>query len=168
MRRSWLAGLVLALAAVGVGYAEVKVGDLRAVQAKAGTALRREPNALAPTVANLPYGTRALVQEVRNGWARVQTTAGTGWVRGGELVEPQVLTGGGAFGPRGVDGARAAGVSAAEVSAAGRQFAEATEESYRRQTPNLEPYFALVDAIEERKPSPEDVEAFINEGRLGR
>jgi hypothetical protein len=169
MRALCVAGLALALAAVGMGWADVAPGDLRSIQSKAGTALRRDPAPLSPVVATLPYGARAQVEEVRGGYARVVTTAGNGWVRAADLVEPAALTGGGALGPRpGGAGARTAGVTSAEVSAAGRQFDEATEGTYRRENPNLEAHFGAVNAIEQRKPTAAEVETFIRQGRLGR
>jgi hypothetical protein len=59
-------------------------------------------------------------------------------------------------------------VSAAEVSAAGRQFDEGTEGTYKSENPNLQAAFAAVDAIEQRKPTATEVEDFIRQGRLGR
>ena len=176
MRRYWLAGLALAVAVIGVGWADVAPGDLRSVQAKAGSALRRDPAGLAPIVATLPYGARAQVNQVQGAWARVTTTQGEGWMRAADLVEPTVLTGGGAFGPRpggagagGAGGAGgAAGFTATEVSAAGRQFDEATEGGYRAANPNLQAAFAQVDVVERKKPTPAEVEAFVRAGRLGR
>jgi hypothetical protein len=174
MRRSWLAGLLVGVAVLtGVGFADVQVGDLRAVQGRAGTALRREPTAFAPVVATLPYGTYVAVQEVRGPYARVTTQAGEGWVRVGEIVEPVALTGGGALGPAGsptraLAGAGTGTVTSAEVSAAGRQFDEEIERGYRAENANLGAAYAALDQIERTKPSAEEVEAFIRDGRLGR
>jgi hypothetical protein len=169
MRRLLVAGVALALAAATLGHAEVSVGDLRSVQAKTGVALRQEPAPLAATVAQLPYGTRAHVLEVRGGWARVQTTAGTGWLRGNDLVEPATLTGGGARGPTvSAAGVPGGGVTGGEVAAAGRQFDEATEGAYQAANPNLAAAYAQVAAVESRKPTPEEVAEFIRQGRLGR
>jgi hypothetical protein len=173
MRRTWLAGLVLAIAAFGVGWAEVTPGEMRSVQSKAGAALRRDPSGLGAVVATMPYGARAEILQVQGAWARVRTTSGEGWMRAADLVEPATLTGGGAFGPRpGGAGAApatgAAGVSATEVSAAGRQFDEAVEGGYRAANPNLQAAFAQLDGIERTKPTPAEIEAFIRAGRLGR
>jgi hypothetical protein len=166
MTRARVLGLLLALAAGGIAFAEVQVGETRAVQARSGVPLREEPKALAKVVATVPYGTQVRVLEIQTFFARVSvsTTGATGWVRSADLVEPPVLTG---KTPQRTT-ASAGYASTADVSAAGRQFDDSTEGAYKATRAELAQAYALVDAIEKKSPSPEEVETFIRDGRLGR
>jgi hypothetical protein len=159
--------LLLAVLAVGAGaWAEVRVGEVRSTQAKAGVALRETPRTLGKVVRTLAYGTRVTVVELSGYFAKVRTDEGTeGWVRSADLVEPGALTGGGAGA---VAGAR--DVSSTDVSAAGRQFDEGTEGRYKAERAELERAYALLDALEKKSLSPDspEVTAFVRDGHLGR
>ena len=153
-------GLLLALASAGVVYAEVKAGEGRAVQAKVGAPLREAPKPLAKAVSTLPFGTRVIVQEVQDAWARVSTPEGaTGWVRTSDLVEAGALTS---------RAARTGAVASADVSAAGRSFDEPTEQGYRATQADLDAAYRLVDAMEQQslKLDSPALEAFIRDGDL--
>jgi hypothetical protein len=162
--RSW--AFVLLIGACGVASAEVRVGDVREAQSRAGTPVRAEPKALASVVATLPYRTRVTVQEVRGYFAKVATDSGTtGWVRTSDIVMPGALTG-----PGGQTTAAGAARTSSDVSAAGRQFDEETERQYRVNRAELEAAYAQLDAVEKRSHAPGDPEVllFVSEGRLGR
>lgn len=147
----------------------VAPGAIRAVLAKTGATLRERPIALARTTEALPHGTRLRVMEVRGAWIRVTLVANPrgdgGWIRTGETVEPFALTQAGRGGPVAVRDAQPTDTA---ISAAGRQFDEATEASYRGAHPDLGRFYPLVDRIETTKPDPEAVRLFLLEGRLGR
>lgn len=166
MRRTAVLGLaVLAFAlAAGPAFPDVKEGDARSTQSKEGTPLREKPAALAKRVATLAYGTRVKVTEVSGFWAAVAVEGGTqkGWVRSVELVEPGSLTGPGAYGARSADA-----VAGTDVTAAGRQFDQKTERTWRAMKEDLEPFYGKVDEIERTKPSEDEVTAFIRKGLLG-
>jgi hypothetical protein len=155
---------VAVLAAAGAVSAEVRVGDVREAQARAGIALREGPSGVSKLVKVLPHATRMTVQEVKGTVARVLVVDGsTGWVKSNDLVAPGTLT---SVKPAG--GATVA--SSADISAAGRQFDEAIEGEYRATHAQLETAYRLLDALEAKTPKPGDpaIEAFIAEGRLGR
>src|SRR5262245_47860473 len=159
-----LLALLLVLTAAGGVAADVRVGDVREAQARDGVSLREGPGALTKLVKLLPYRTRVTVQEVKGTYARVLVVDGaTGWVRSNDLVQPGTLTG-----PGGRGGGTVAG--SADISAAGRQFDEATEQRYRGERLDLEAAYRALDAIEKATPAPGDpaIQAFIAEGRLGR
>jgi hypothetical protein len=166
MTRVRILGIVLALVAGGIVYADVQVGETRAVQARSGVPLREEPKTLANVLATVPYGTQVRVLEVRSFFARVSvsTTGATGWVRSGDLVEPPVLTGRVASRTT----ASAGYASTSDVSAAGRQFDDSIEGTYKASRAELAQAYALVDALEKKAPATAEVEAFIRDGRLGR
>ncbi len=160
MRMRWFGG-ILVLVAAGLVLADVNVGDVRSAQPRDGAVLRETAKVLGKVLTRLPYGTRVTVVEVSGMFARVRTDDGVaGWVKASEVVQPAVLTGGGAAGP----------ASEADVSAAGRQFDESTQAEFRASSAALEAAYAQVDAIERAtlKPGDAGVLAFIGEGRLGR
>ncbi len=155
-------GLLLALAAAGVVYAEVKTGDVRSAQPKDGATLRAVAKPFGEITGKLPYGTRVTVVAVEGAFAQVRTDDGkTGWVRSSEIVQPSVLTGGGAAGP--IDS------RSAEVAAAGRQFDAQIEGGHRASSAELGAAYGQVDALVAKSYRPGDatIRAFIVEGRLG-
>jgi hypothetical protein len=163
MRLRSLAFLAV-LAAAGVAGAEVRVGDVREAQVRAGVALREGPGALTKLVKVLPYATRMTVQEVRGTYARVTVVDGAvGWVKSNDVVAPGTLT---AVKPA----AQATVASSADISAAKRQFDSTIEGEYRASRAQLEAAYRALDALEAKSAKPGDpaIEAFIAEGRLGR
>jgi hypothetical protein len=155
---------LLVLAAAGAVHADVKVGDVREAQARAGVPLREGAGGLTKLLKLLPYRTRVTVQEVKGTYARVLVADGaTGWVKTNDLVAPGTLTGGQPAG-------NATVASSADISAAGRQFDESIEKQYRVSHAQLEAAYRALDALEAKTPPPGDpaIQAFIEEGRLGR
>jgi len=173
-RGPWFVVAGLALVTAGLLAAapeEVSVGAIRAALAREGTVLRERASPVGKPVGSVAHGTQLRVEAREGAWIRVTTlpaagqAAVTGWVRASQTVEPFALTQGG---QRGAVAARAGVPSQSELSAAGRQFDAATEDGYRRANPNLAPYFPMVDRIEGTKPTAEEVDRFVLEGRLGR
>ncbi len=171
-RNRFSAWLVLALAPVALwavsaprdAAADLEPGAVRAVQARAGLALREAPKGRAKVLRMLPYGSRVTVAEIAGLYAKVEGPEGaTGWARSADLVDPAVLSGAGSRGPVG-----ATEFSSSEISAAGRQFDLKTERTYRKMDEKLDAFFPLVDQVERSTPTDEDLDAFIGEGRLGR
>ena len=159
--------LAFGVGAVAPGRAasDIKTGDVRTAQARAGVPMRELPRPMAKRVAVLPYGTQVKVDEVETLYAHVSAEGlGQGWVRSMDLVEPTALTGPGAYGPQG-----AGKVASADVTAAGRQFDQKTERTFRSMKDgSLDAAYAAVDRLEQQQqPSDEEIEAFIREGMLG-
>lgn len=157
-----LLGTPLALA----GPADVGVGALRTPVNRAGAVLRAEPRLSSDVLGNVAHGTRLMVEQVDGAWMRVTTKVGdatrTGWLRKSDTVEPFALTGEGrTVGSLGAAGGRGA------VSAAARGFSEEIEQGMRVSRADLEAAYALVESVEAAKPSPDEVQAFTREGRLG-
>lgn len=151
----------------------VAVGDVRAVLSKSGAPVRERPSALAPATATLTHATRVRVAEVQGAWIRVAPVvyagetavpAEAGWLRATQTVEPFALTQAGRGGPVAVRDTP----TQTDLSAAGRQFDEATEQAYRATRADLEAQYPTVDRIEASTPDPEAVRQFILAGRLGR
>jgi hypothetical protein len=149
------------------------VGDIRAIVARSGANLRETPSALARPAAALPHAAQVRVEEIRGPWLRVTPLprAGAaaqlgGWIRASRTVQPFALTTAGRGAAR--SGRTTGGLSSTEISAAGRQFDDATEDGYRQSSADLQRAYPLVDRIEEAKPDEETIRLFIVEGRLGR
>ena len=160
MRTRWIGG-ALVLVVSGLALAEVNVGDVRSAQPRDGVVVRKVGRAMADVVARLAYGTRVTVVEVSGTWAHVRTDDATeGWIKVSDIVEPAVLTGGGAAGPS----------SQADVTAAGRQFDESTQSDFQASSAEMAGAYAKVDALEKAtlKPGDAAVVQFVTEGRLGR
>lgn len=67
--------------------AQIRPAQLRLVQAKDGSALRREPKPLAPIVTRIPFGTRVLVRDVIEAWVLVEDAQErVGWLRSRDLI----------------------------------------------------------------------------------
>lgn len=150
---------------------DTKVGDVRSVFSKQGTPLRASASTLGAATATLPYGTQVRVLEVKLPWIRVQTVAAparTGWLRAFETVEPAALAGSPA--PAHTTYRGGAGVTAREVSAAGRQLDAGTEQRYRTSRQDLVAAYRAVDAMEAETQhlDPAESIAFIMDGSLGR
>ena len=150
------------------GPQDTRVGETRVVFARAGTTIRETGAALAPVVATLPVGTQVTVLEVKLPWVRVRAATGAeGWLRAYEAVEPTALA---VPPPPPAPSGAGGGVSAREVSAAGRQFTSDTERSYRASRGDLARGYALVDQTERETAAlnPYDALDFVMEGELGR
>jgi hypothetical protein len=163
MRRLGIA-LLFVSALASSGAAEIRVGEVREVQARGGVPLREGRSPLSRLVRLVTYGSRATVQEIQGTQVRVMLTDGaTGWLKGSDLVVPGTLTN--ARTP-----ATGSVASSADISAAGRQFDESIERQYRASRADLDAAYRALDAIEAKTPPPGDpaVRAFIEEGRLGR
>jgi hypothetical protein len=166
-----LAGVLVVPAAAAP--TDAKVGDVRAVLPRRATPLRERPSYFAKAVDALPHGTRVRIDEVLagGGWVRVSaqksetTPIEQGWLKAGETVEPMALTQGGAAG---AVAAPEGGPTQAEISAAGRQFDEGTEQSYRATHAAMSHAYDLLDRIEADDPAPSDVAEFLRAGGLGR
>jgi len=153
---------------------DTKVGDVRAVFLKSGTALRDSGSALAKPVATLKYGTQVRVLETKLPWIRVQTVARrgtpsqTGWLRAFETVEASALARNPT--PAHTTYRGSTKVDAREVSAAGRQLDAGTERRFRASRKDLERAYRAVDRMEAATQAmdPGESIAFIVEGGLGR
>jgi hypothetical protein len=170
------AGLVAASPALAAPQ-DVQVGQVRATQANTrnGTALHAEPRHTANRVAALAYGTMVRVDRIQpDGWMQVTVVPGgattgvgaTGWMKVAQSVEPALL------GPRDQvavarEGAR--NVRAEQVSAAGRRLL-GTQQRHAVTSADLARGYPIVDRLEQANEAvaPESIDAFIQQGRLGR
>jgi len=155
------------------GPAAIKVGAVRVIFSKRGINLRSKKSTLGKPIATLGFGDRLKVLAVQPPWLRVRTLpkagqqAQTGWLRAWETLEPSALAT--PDKPAHLTSAGSAGVSSREVSAAGRQLDEGTEQRHRASRKELARAYTLVDRMEAQTAAlaPADALGFIDEGRLG-
>jgi hypothetical protein len=170
-------GLVLASRA-HADPAALTVGTVRTPVNRQGVSLRANPRIGADVLGNLPHGTRFSVEEIQGAWIRVSAetvdAAGaksrkTGWIKAADTVDPYALTGSGRAGVASASTAMAAQSRgfATDTGAAGRGFTKDTEDGFMQSDAAVRAAYALVDRVEEAKPSQTEVQTFAQQGRLG-
>jgi beta-barrel assembly-enhancing protease len=163
------AGLLL-FAGGSAPAAEMAIGSIQTASNREGAWMRDDPRPLAKKLVRVPFEAKVKVVALREMWARVTTEAEpvtTGWIRVTDLVEPASLAGG---------AASSVSLGSSEVSAAGRQFRDASagkqfdrksEGTYRTMDEAMNAAYATVDKLEREAPTDAEIEAFIREGLLG-
>jgi hypothetical protein len=147
--------LLLLLLGAGLALAAPKAGSavtIRVLSAK----VMKAPKFIGATSGSVSRGDQLTVQEVKGDWYRV-TGVASGWVHKGSVTEGKVTL---SSKPGGSGGS----VNRDEVELAGRGFTPEVEQQYRGKNPSLD--FRHVDAIEQIAIDPEELEAFVAEGKL--
>lgn len=157
-------GAVMVLLGAGAVWAADKLLERR-VQVRE-SAVRDKPSAIGKVLATVRYGDRVEVPKGKDeaAWVEVTATAAdgkpvTGWLRGSALTEKKIkLTAG--------DGSAKVTASGEEIAMAGKGIEQA-ELEYRKDHPDLEKAFGVVDRMETEplyKVTPEQVNAFLKGG----
>jgi hypothetical protein len=181
-------GPVLPTAGRSVAFAgDVEVGAVRTAQNRDGVTLRELALPLGKRVLRVPYGTQLKVLEIRELWVKVAPVADltkVGWVRTNEIAEPATLSASAAAVPSfSTSDVSAAGRQLTEQEkradprlaeglqyqshAAGKQFDQKTENTYRTMDAKVSDAYPLVDRVERAGVSDDELETFVREGRLG-
>jgi hypothetical protein len=122
------------------------------------TKLRQEKRLFAPAVAELHEGDRLVLERKEGAWMAVSFAALEGWLHETDVSSnPDVRLSG--------EGVRET-YSSSETAAARKGFNPQVEESYRSSKPELERAFQLVDRMQARAVSEEDLRAFLVAGGL--
>jgi SH3-like domain-containing protein len=123
------------------------------------TAVRRDPKFTAPVVATIKAGDALEKLGTESGWVKVKTKAGVvGWLHS-TAVEARKLN------LTAMDKTMRTQASASEASLAAKGFNKQVEDKYRAS--NAAADFAAVDAMEKVKPTAEELESFLKQGKLG-
>lgn len=164
MRKTLVAKLVLLLAlTAATAFAE----DKRWVSSD-GTTLKSQASVSAGDVKSLPVGSELTVLEDGGRWIRVRTSDGTeGWVYAGRISDTAPaaeVTDGGAFGGA-LQGSQ---IETAKADSA-RSIRGLSPETaaYAKQRGTPEAYKKDLDKVLARKVSPQDLKAFLREGKIG-
>jgi hypothetical protein len=154
--RAW--SVIVGAAAVVTLQAALAAGGV-AFTKRLETKLLAEPSALAPVSAKVGYARRLAVEETRGAWLKVSEGANSGWVFAGNVSEQEIK----AAGPAGMS----LNAGDTTVTAAARGLSEEAADYAQKHK--------LTDAREDLKwllaqsaaLSPEDLEAFLQEHKLG-
>lgn len=134
------------------------LADMLIVKIKS-THIRKDPQFYAQSLAVLQAGDSVESISTQNGWIKVRTASGIiGWVHSSSVEEKK-------FKLTALDKSLKTQASASEVALAGKGFNKQVEESFRGKNPNLS--FALVDRMLLFVLTPEKIEKFIRDGKLG-
>jgi uncharacterized protein YraI len=145
MTRLFLPLVLLATGALFAAPATVQVREA-SVYAK--------PTPISKFLGTLPLGTTLIVVTEKGGWAQVKATGLAGWLRT-QAFSTKALD------VKATDNT-SSGVSATEVSLAGRGFTEAIESDYRSKNPNLD--FATLDRMESQGIPDDELSQFLDDG----
>ncbi|MDD9302674.1 MAG: SH3 domain-containing protein [Desulfobacter sp.] len=119
--------------------------------------IRQRPSFFSPVIIVLAYGQRVTVLSEDNGWVKVSTLRGTGFVHGSALTPRQVI-----LNPGKKDVQMAA--SSDEYALAGKGFNSQVEGQFRARNPRLD--FSAIDRMETYKVSQSQIRQFLIQGKL--
>ena len=134
------------------------LGETMSVQVKE-TQVRVTPSFLGRIITTLSYGARVEILEQGKGWFKIAIPegGGEGWVSESALSEKRIVLKAGAENV-------SSGASSSEVALAGKGFNEQVEAQYKAET-DLD--YAWVDRMEEIAFPPDELVAFLVDGKLG-
>lgn len=151
MRLPGLAAAIFALAAMAFAASQLTV---QVSQSR----IRKDAKFWAPSVASVSAGDRLSELRRKGDWIEVKNAAGaSGWIHASAVTSKKITLGAGS---KTAD----RGVSADEVSLAGKGFTEDVENEYRKANGELD--FDAVDRMSSLKVSDKELEAFLKEGKL--
>jgi len=157
MRKRWFWGLVLATGLVlGGPLGAVPKPNSKVTVRVMSAKVMKNPQFIGPAVGPVARGDVLTFAEAKGDWYRVSAPV-AGWLHKSNLQE-------GAIKLSTASGSKSGGASDSEVELAGRGFTPETEREYRSANPNLD--FTHVDAWEKASVDVEQLQAFVNDGRL--
>ena len=143
---------------VGLLAAGAQAPDATLTVTRKTTKLRSDKRLFAPAVAELHEGDRLVLEKKEGAWLGVQFAKLTGWLHETDVsAKTDVRLSG--------QGVRETYTSS-ETSAARKGFNPEVEKSYRKKNPKLELAFQLVERLQARSVSEEDLRAFLVAGGL--
>jgi uncharacterized protein YraI len=136
--------------------AEANAQKVMTVQVKK-TQLRATPSHLGKIITRASYGARVTILEERGDWKRVSYGNSRGWLHATAVTTKKIALKAGQTG-------KAGSVSQDEIALAGKGFSEEVEARYRKTNRSLD--YTWINRMEAFAVSAEQMETFINEGRL--
>jgi hypothetical protein len=122
------------------------------------TKLREQKRLFAPALAELHEGDKLVLDRKEGAWLAVHLATLSGWLHESDVSSnPDVRLSG--------EGVRET-YSSSETSAARKGFNPQVEQTYRKNKPALEPAFKLVDKLQARTVSEDELRAFLIDGGL--
>ena len=127
------------------------------VQVKEGQ-LRSTPSFLGTIVAKLSYGDKVEIMQDQGSWKKVAVRGGVqGWIHVSALTTKNIVLKAGA-------GNVQTSATSGEIALAGKGFSEEIEKQYKKLNRNLD--YAWVDRMERFQVTPEQMQAFLNQGHV--
>jgi hypothetical protein len=120
------------------------------------TSIRRDRRFYAPTLSEADFGDTFSVLAREQGWVKVGTGAGEGWLHESAVTAKKV-----AASSQGPSGGK---TDDRDIAAAGKGFTPQVESEYRRKNPQTD--FAAVDRMERLGASETALASFISQGNL--
>lgn len=151
--------LVISLFIVLTGFAVFAIEQkMMSIQVKKG-ALRSRPSFLGKIVAQLKYGDRVAVQDIKGSWYLIDNPRGKadGWMHSSALSMKKIV-----LKPGASDVAQAA--SSDEITLAGKGFNQQIENDFRSKNPQLD--FSWINKMEKMTVSQSQIQAFVKKGQL--
>ncbi|MBI4586858.1 MAG: SH3 domain-containing protein [Planctomycetes bacterium] len=159
MKKNWHRGIWAALVALPLAGAAAAWAAEQLIVIEREAAIRKDKRSYSPKLAAAREGERVNLIRREEPWLRVEYKGVEGWMNATSVTDnPRVVLS---------SEAAASGVRATEQSAAGRGFTPEVEREYRKNNPNLEAAFKLLDQIEKKWVYPDEtVLEFIRKGQL--
>ncbi len=156
-RMKWNRRIVL-IAATLIAFAAAAFAATQLTVQVSSTRIRKDGVFWAPSVAKVGAGERLTELSRKGDWIEVRTSAGErGWIHSTAVTTKKVTLGTGSS-------SASSGVSADEVSLAGKGFTEDVEKEYRKENADLD--FDAVDRMSGMIVSDDELIAFLKEGKL--
>jgi len=147
--------LVISLSGIAVFAVEQK---MMSIQVKKG-AVRSSPSFLGKVVAQLKYGDRVAVQDVKGSWYFLDRPKGktNGWMHSSALSMKKIV-----LNPGSSDVEQAA--SSDEITLAGKGFNKQVENDFKSKNPQVD--FKWINRMEKMTVSQNQIQVFIKKGQL--
>jgi hypothetical protein len=143
---------------VAIGLTAGHAAEETLIVTKKTTKLRTQKRLFAPAVCDLKEGDRVTLNGAEGAWRNVTYQAKSGWLHESDVTAKTDVRLSG-------QGVRE-NYSASEQAAARKGFNPDVEREYRNQHPNLAGAFQKVDEIQARTVDEQEIERFLEEGRL--
>jgi hypothetical protein len=154
LSRIILIGAFFTICFVFSGFAEPQ--KTMSVQVKEGQ-LRSTPSFLGKIIANLSYGDRVGIVQGQGAWKKVAIGGVQGWMHATALTTKTIVLRAGAQNVR-------TSATGGELALAGKGFSEEVEKQYKNLNHNLD--YTWVDRMEKFQVSPEQMQAFLQQGSV--
>jgi hypothetical protein len=151
--------LIISLLIIFTGLAAFAVEQkMMSIQVRKGV-VRSSPTFLGKIVAQLKYGDRVAVQDIRESWYLIERPEGRtgGWMHSSALSTKEIV-----LNPGASDVEKAA--SSDEITLAGKGFNQQVENNFKSKNPQVD--FTWINRMEKMIVSQNKIQAFIKEGQL--
>lgn len=154
MKRALIAAICMLLMVITTVEAKKK---LMSIQIKKGS-LRTAPSFLGKVMANVSYGDRVSVMQVKRDWSKVSPIKNdkAGWIHKSALSKKKIVLK--------ADAKQNVGASSGELALAGKGFNSEVESEFKAKNKDID--FTWIDKMEKFKVSHAQMQAFLSTGSV--